>query len=118
MDIIFLKELRIDTVVGIYPWEAKIKQTVIVDIEAGVDIRAAAASCDIADTLNYAALAEELTNFIGSQHFKLLETMAQQAADYVHQQFKVNWLRLKINKAGAVLNATEVGVIIERRFTD
>lgn len=116
MDIIYLKDLRIDTIIGIYAWEQAITQIISIDIEVSIDIKAAAASDDIEHTLNYASLAQHLTQFIGSRRFKLLETLAQQTADFLHQTFNMSWLRLKINKIGAVPGAKEVGIIIERHF--
>ena len=116
MDIIYLKDLRIDTVIGIYAWEQAITQKISLDIEVGIDINSAAASDDIADTLNYALLADSLNQFISAKSFRLLETLAYQTAEFLQQRFKISWLRLKINKLGAVPNAKEVGVIIERRY--
>lgn len=116
MDIIYLKDFRIETIIGIYAWEQAIAQRLSLDIEVGTDINAAAISDDIADTLDYASLADSLNQFISSQQFKLLETLAQQTADFLHQKFNITWLRLKINKLGAVPNAKEVGVVIERSY--
>lgn len=116
MDIIYLKDLRIDTVIGIYAWEQAIRQKISLDIEVGIDINRAAASDDIADTLNYALLADSLNQFVSTKSFRLLETLAHQTAVFLQQRFNVSWLRLKIHKMGAVPNAKEVGVIIERHY--
>lgn len=117
MDIIYINDLRIDTTIGVYAWEQAITQKLSIDIEIAANFSAAADSDDIADTLNYAALAASLEQFIGSQKFKLLETLAQATANFIQQQFNPAWLRLKINKSGAVPNARQVGVIIERNFS-
>jgi dihydroneopterin aldolase len=114
MDIIFLNDLRVDTVIGIYDWERRIKQTVIFDFEMGTDIRKAAASDRIEDTLNYKAVAKRVIEFAGNSEFQLVETLAERVAQLILDEFGVPWLRLKLNKLGAVRYARDVGIIIER----
>jgi dihydroneopterin aldolase len=114
MDIIYLHDLRIDTVIGVFDWERRIRQTVILDLEMAADIRRAAASDDLADTLNYKAVAKRLIDFVGHSDFQLVETLAERVAELVLQEFAVPWLRLRVNKQGAVRGARDVGVIIER----
>jgi len=114
MDIIFLNDLRVDTVIGIYDWERRVKQTVIFDFEMGADIRKAAASDRIEDTLNYKAVAKRVIEFVGNSEFQLVETLAERVAQLILDEFAVPWLRLKLNKVGAVRYARDVGIIIER----
>jgi dihydroneopterin aldolase len=114
MDIVFLRDLRIDTVIGIYDWERRTRQTLIFDLEMGVDIRQAAASDNIEDTLNYKAVAKRLIQFVGGSQFQLVETLAERCANIILTEFNVPWVRLTLNKKGAVRSATDVGVIIER----
>ncbi len=114
MDIIYLRDLRIDTVIGIYAWERRIKQTIILDIEMATDIRKAAQTDSIDDTLNYKAVAKRLIDFVGSSDFQLVETLSERVAEIVLNEFQVPWLRLQVNKQGAVRGARDVGVIIER----
>lgn len=114
MDIIYLKDLRIDTIIGIYDWERHIRQTVILDIEMGADVSAAARSDDITDTLNYKAVAKRIIGHVEQSECKLIETLAESVADILLQEFQVPWLRLSINKQGAVRGVRDVGVIIER----
>ncbi len=114
MDIVFLRDLRIDTVIGIYGWERRIRQTLVFDLEMSADVARAAASDDIADTLNYKAVAKRLTEFVGQSEFLLVETLAERCAALVREEFGVRWVRLTLNKKGAVRGATDVGVIIER----
>ncbi|MDZ7734705.1 MAG: dihydroneopterin aldolase [Gammaproteobacteria bacterium] len=114
MDIIYLNDLRIDTIIGIYDWERRVKQTVIIDLEMGTDIRAAAKSDNIEDTLNYKAVAKRLFAFVGESEFELVETLAEKVAELILAEFNVPWLRLKVNKQGAVRGVRDVGVIIER----
>ncbi len=114
MDIIYLRDLRIDTVIGIYAWERRIKQTIILDIEMATDIRKAAQTDSIDDTLNYKAVAKRLIDFVGNSNFQLVETLSERVAEIVLNEFHVPWLRLQVNKQGAVRGARDVGVIIER----
>jgi len=117
MDIVFLRDLRIDTVIGIYDWERKIKQTVILDLEMGYDISQAAASDSIEDALDYKAVAKRLIQFVGEGEFQLVETLAERCTEIIREEFSVPWLRLSLNKKGAVSGATDVGVTIERGVT-
>jgi dihydroneopterin aldolase len=114
MDIIYLHDLRIDTVIGVFDWERRVRQTVIIDLEMAADVGRAAASDDLADTLNYKAVAKRLIEFVGRSEFQLVETLAERTAELVLQEFGVPWLRLRVNKQGAVRGARDVGVIIER----
>jgi dihydroneopterin aldolase len=118
MDIIFLQELRIDTVIGIYDWERKIRQTVVFDLEMATDIAAAAASDSIEDTLDYKAVAKRITAFVEASEFGLVETLAERVAAIVRKEFGVPWIRVTLNKAGAIRGARGVGVIIERGQCD
>ena len=114
MDIIFLRDLKIETVVGIYDWERQIKQTVILDLEMATNVSKAAASDKIEDALNYKAIAKRLISFVGDSEFELIETLAENIANIILAEFNVTWLRLSLNKIGAVRYARDVGVIIER----
>jgi dihydroneopterin aldolase len=115
MDIIFLHGLKIDCVIGIWDWERKIRQPVIIDLDMGFDIRRAAASDAIDDALNYKAVAKRLQDFVGNSQFQLVESMAEQIAAILLKEFKLEWVRVRVNKRGAVRGARDVGVIIERR---
>jgi dihydroneopterin aldolase len=114
MDIVFLRGLKIETVIGIYDWERKIRQSVVLDLEMGSDVGSAAASDRIEDALNYKAVAKRLIGFVEQSQFQLVETLAEQCAGIIRQEFGVPWVRLTLNKVGAVSGARDVGVIIER----
>jgi dihydroneopterin aldolase len=114
MDIVFLRGLRIETVIGIYDWEKKIKQPVVLDIEMAGDIARAAASDQIEDTLDYKAISKRLKQFVSESRFELVETLAERCAAIIRDEFGVRWVRLKLDKIGAVSDAQGVGVIIER----
>jgi dihydroneopterin aldolase len=114
MDIIFLNNLKIDTVIGIYEWERKIKQSVIIDLEMATDIARAAASDSIDDTLNYKAVAKRLISFVSESEFQLVETLTERIAEIILTEFNVPWVKVRLNKQGAVRGARDVGIIIER----
>jgi dihydroneopterin aldolase len=114
MDIVFIEDLRIETVIGIYDWERKIKQTIAIDLEMAFDNRKPASSDKIDDTLDYKAVSKRLITFVENSHFELVETLAERCAEIVMQEFGVPWLRLKLSKPGAVTGSKAVGVRIER----
>jgi dihydroneopterin aldolase len=114
MDIVYIRALRIETLIGIYEWERCVRQMVVLDLEMATDTRRAAASERIDDALNYAAISQRLGAFVGGGSFLLIETLAEQCAELVMREFGVPWLRLRLAKPTAVAAAQEVGVIIER----
>ena len=114
MDIVFINDLRIETIIGIYDWERRVKQTISLDLEMAADIRAAATTDAIEDTLNYKAVAKRLIAFVGESQYQLVETLAEKIADIVLTEFGVAWLKLTVHKPGAVRGSRDVGVIIER----
>jgi dihydroneopterin aldolase len=114
MDIVFINDLRIETIIGIYDWERKVKQTISLDLEMGTDIRKSAATDAIEDTLNYKAVAKRLIAFVGDSEYQLVETLAEKITDIVLAEFDVPWLKLTVHKPGAVRGSRDVGVMIER----
>lgn len=114
MDIIFVRDLKIDTVIGVYDWERDIRQQLSFDLEMAADIGPAAASDNVADALDYSAVAARLTEFVRTSEFQLIEALAERCAQLVLKEFGVPWLRLRVVKPGAVAAAREVGVLIER----
>lgn len=114
MDIIYIRDLRVDTVIGVYAWERRLRQTLVFDIELGTDIRAAGASDALEDTLDYAAVARRVTEFTRAAELQLVESLAERLAGLIQQEFHVPWLRLTVNKRGAVRGARDIGIVIER----
>lgn len=114
MDTVFIKDLQIDTIIGIYDWERETRQTIHLDLEMAFDIRKAAASDDIADTLDYKAVSKRLIEFVSNSSFQLVEKLAESIAGIVLNEFDVSHVRLVLNKKGALSSAVDVGVIIER----
>ena len=118
MDKIFLSALTVDCIVGIWEWERRVKQTVIIDLEMAADIRRAAASDRIEDTIDYKKVAKRLLAFVGESQFKLVETLAENIARVVVVEFGVAWVKVRLNKQGAIRGARDVGIEIERRSVD
>ena len=114
MDKIFLHGLKIDTVIGIWDWERKIRQSVVIDLDMAADIRRAAESDSVDDTLNYKLVAKRLQQFVADSEYRLVETLAERIAEIVTSEFRVAWVRVRVNKPGAIRGARDVGVIIER----
>jgi dihydroneopterin aldolase len=114
MDIIFLHDLKVETVIGIWDWERKIHQTVAIDLDMSADISKAAASDSVEDTLNYKLVSKRVQQFVGDSSFQLVETLAEKIAELILSEFDVAWVRVKLNKPGAIRGARDVGVLIER----
>ena len=114
MDIIFLSELKVDTVIGIWEWERRIRQTVIIDLEMSADIATAAATDSVEDTLNYKQVAKRVQSFVADSSFQLVETLAERIAGIIREEFGVSWVKVRVNKPGAIRGSKAVGVLIER----
>ena len=118
MDTIFLSGLTTECIIGIWDWERRVRQKVIVDIEMAADIRRAAATDSIDDTLDYKRVSKRLLQFIGDSQFQLVETLTERIAEIVVREFDVTWVRVRLNKQGAIRGARDVGIQIERRRED
>ena len=114
MDIVYIRDLRIKTIIGIYDWEREQEQIVSVDLDMGTDIRKAAASDSIDDALDYKSVAKRLIDFVEKSEFLLVETLAERICEIVLSEFNVPWVRLQLGKPGAVTGSRDVGVVIER----
>jgi 7,8-dihydroneopterin aldolase/epimerase/oxygenase len=114
MDIVYIRDLKVDTVIGIFDWERRIRQTVSLDLEMAADIRKAALSDHIDDALDYKAVGKRLISFIQTSEFQLVETLSEKVAEIVLSEFNVRWLKLRLSKPGALRGAKDVGIIIER----
>lgn len=118
MDKIFLTSLSVECIVGIWEWERRVKQTVILDIEMAADIRKAAASDRIEDTIDYKRVSKRLLAFVGESQFHLVETLTERIAQLIISEFGVSWVKVRLNKQGAIRGARDVGIQIERRAED
>ena len=114
MDIVFIRELQIETVIGIYDWERKIRQIISLDIEMAADIQQAAKTDNIDDTLSYKTVAKRLIEFVEQSEFELVEALAEKICSIILEEFSVPWVKLSLSKPGAVSGSKAVGVVIER----
>ena len=114
MDTVYIEGLKTDAVIGVYDWERGIRQTLVLDLELASDNRAAAATDGIADAVDYDAISKRVLAYVQASEFELIETVAERVAEIVLTEFNIPWLRLQLSKPGAVAEAEDVGVIIER----
>lgn len=114
MDIVFIKQLEVRTIIGVFEWEKAIKQKLVFDLQLATDIKKAAASDKLEDTLDYKAISHAVHDFVEASRFELVETVAEKAAQLILDNFPVSWLSLTVNKPGAVSIAESIGVTIQR----
>lgn len=117
-DKIFLRGLEVECLIGFIDWERRIRQKVVIDFELPVDCARAAARDEVADTLDYKRVAKRIIEFVGASEFKLVETLAHRVALLVLEEFGIEWIRLAVNKPGAIRGSRDVGVEILRRRAD
>ncbi len=118
MDKVYVRDLRINALIGIYEWERRIRQQIRIDLEMGWDNRIPAASDAIEDTMNYKAAAKLVTAFVKKTEYQLVETLAEELAALLIKEFNLPWIKITLGKPGAVTGSSEVGVIIERTAQD
>lgn len=117
-DIIFLSGLTTECIIGIWDWERRVKQKVVIDLEMAADIRRAAASDSIDDTLDYKRVSKRLLQFVADSQYQLVETLTERIAEIVVTEFEVPWVRVRLNKQGAIRGSRDVGILVERRRED
>jgi 7,8-dihydroneopterin aldolase/epimerase/oxygenase len=117
-DRIFLRGLTAECIIGFIDWERRVKQTVVIDLELPVDCRNASVTDEVADTIDYKKVAKRVLAFVEASEFKLVETVAQTLALLILEEFGIEWVRLSVNKPGAIRNSRDVGVTIERSRAD
>jgi dihydroneopterin aldolase len=117
-DTIFLRGLEVECIIGFIDWERRIKQRVQIDLEMPVDCARAAATDDVADTVDYKRVAKRVIGFVEASQFMLVETMAHRMAMLILEEFGLEWIRISVNKPGAIRGSRDVGVAIERRRSD
>lgn len=118
MDTVYLQDLRVETVIGAFDWERRIRQRVHLDLEMAHDIRPAARSDALEDALNYKAVAKRVIGFVEESRFELVEKLAEEVARVVITEFGVQRLKLTLDKPEAVTGARGVGVVVERCADD
>jgi dihydroneopterin aldolase len=117
-DRIFLRGLAVECTIGFIDWERRVKQTVVLDLEIPVDCARAAQSDDVGDTVDYKKIAKRIIAFVETSDFKLVESLAHRTALLLLEEFALEWVRLSVNKPGAIRGSRDVGVSIERRRAD
>ncbi len=117
-DRIFLRGLTAECIIGFIDWERRVKQTIIVDLELPVDCRRASISDAVADTVDYKRVAKRVLAYVETSEFKLVETLAQRLALLLLEEFGLEWVRICLNKPGAIRHSRDVGVVIERSRAD
>ncbi len=114
-DIVFLRGLAVETTIGFFEWERHVKQTVVLDLEIPVDCARAAGSDEVKDTVDYKSIAKRCIDFVSTSEFHLVETLAHKLATTLLAEFDIAWIKLSLNKPGAIRGSRDVGVTIERR---
>ena len=114
MDKVFIRDLKVDAVIGVYDWEKQVRQPLVFDLEMAWDIRMAAATDDLMHALNYQAVTEFIEQFVREQHFQLLESLLERLAAALRKEFGMPWLSIRVEKPAVVPQARAVGLYIER----
>jgi len=117
-DRIFLRGLAVECIIGFIDWERRVKQTVVIDLELPVDCSKAALSDEVADTVDYKSVAKRVIGFVEASEFKLVETLAHRMAMLILEEFSLQWIRISVNKPGAIRGSRDVGVVVERTRAD
>lgn len=117
-DRIFLRGLTAECIIGFIEWERRVKQRVVIDLELPVDCRRASVSDDVADTVDYKKVAKRVLSYIEGSELKLVETLAHRVALLLLEEFGLEWVRISVNKPGAIRGSRDVGVVIERSRAD
>jgi dihydroneopterin aldolase len=113
-DRVFLRGLTAECIIGFIDWERRVRQTVVIDLELPVDCRRAALTDEVADTVDYKKVAKRVLAFVEASQFKLVETLGHRLAMLLLEEFALDWIRLEVNKPGAIRNSRDVGVKLER----
>lgn len=114
MDTIFIRGLKVKAVIGVFDWEKQIRQNLVLDLDLQADVARAAASDALEDAVDYKAISKRVVEFVEDSQFQLVESLAEEIARIIREEFSVSWVRVRIAKPFAVRTAQEVGVVIER----
>lgn len=114
MDFIHIRNLKLDTLVGVNPAERKQKRKVKINIQLGCDLRKAGVSDDLRDTVDYKTIENKVTAVITNNEFYLIERMAEVIAEICLETIGVEQVKVNVEKAGTLENAKSAMVQIER----
>lgn len=117
-DRIFLRGLAVECTIGFIDWERRVKQTVVIDLEFPVDCRRAARTDEVENTVDYKAVAKRVIAFVEASEFKLVETLAHRLGMLIIEEFPLEWVRISVNKPGAIRGSRDVGIVLERTRAD
>jgi dihydroneopterin aldolase len=112
---LFIRNLRVPTLIGVYPHEHQAEQTLLLTVIFRIEIQQAASSDHINDAIDYTTVSHTILNFAKMHSFQLIETFADQCAALLIEKFKLSWLRLTVKKPSALPNADYAGITVERR---
>jgi len=115
MDIIFLHNFKAKTLIGIYPWERMVPQTIRIDLEIALPTSRACQSDNIEDALDYALIIERINEILAEKHFSLLEALAEHIAQTILKEFRSPWVKVSVAKLGIIRGVKRLGICIERR---
>lgn len=115
MDIIFLNDFKVETLIGYYDWERTRPQAILLDLDIGIPDQQASQSDDIHDTIHYGEVASAITQSLKDQQFQLIEALAEHIANLLLNDFGAPWVRVRLSKPGILANVKKVGIVIERR---
>ena len=114
MDTVFIRDLSMDAVIGVFGWERQVRQRITINLEMATDLSKAASTDDLEYTLDYKAISQRIRALVDENQPKLVETLIELIATKVMEEFNIPWLRISIAKPGAVRGSAAVGVVIER----
>jgi dihydroneopterin aldolase len=115
MDIIFLHEFKVKTLIGIYPWERRVRQTIQIDLEIALPTSRACQTDNIEDALDYALIIERINEILSNKHFSLLESLAEHIAQTILTEFQSPWVKVSVAKLGIIRGVKKLGICIERK---
>tara|TARA_B100000242_G_scaffold121122_1_gene84979 strand:- start:153 stop:551 length:399 start_codon:yes stop_codon:yes gene_type:complete len=113
-DVMYIKDLRVQTIIGLYDWERKVRQEVSIDIDIFFDNKAASAKDSVNDTIDYKKITKAVISHVEKSSYKLQESLAESIAVLIKRDHPNNLIRIRVSKPGALRNAKDVGIIIER----
>ena len=116
MDTIFISELKVKTKLGVPAWERMVAQTIILDIEIGIDLSKACKSDAIADTIDYGAVVARIRSTLDEHSFQLVEALAEHICQLIFKEFGALSVKVKVAKPGILAGLKALGVVIERNL--
>jgi len=114
MDIIFLREFKLDIIIGIYDWERKVPQTIQLDLEIGLPSSRACETDNVEDTIDYAQIVARIQETLAAKPYSLVEALAEHVAKLVREEFGSPWVKVSVAKLGLIRGIKQLGVVIER----